>query len=153
MFYKYFFPGLSFVFWLCHGFESFGLQNFIIFMHSNVSIFSWDSWNFFCLFVLSRKNFPLFTFGMDEDLMLIRRRKVLNQFVNTALLFPLDFFFFVLTISSARSKVPENTNIRGLIANLWRLHEDVNWCLNTSCSSETNDYFVGWMNQNEKLGL
>ena len=59
-----------------------------------------------------------FTFGMDEDLMLVRRRKVLNQFVNTALLFPLNFFFFVLTISSARSKVPENTNIRGLIANL-----------------------------------
>ena len=55
---------------------------------------------------------------MDEDLMLVRRRKVLNQFVNTALLFPLDFFFFVLTISSARSKVPENTNIRGLIVNL-----------------------------------
>ena len=66
MFYKYFFPGLSFVFWLCHGFKFFGLQNFIIFMHSNVSIFSWDSWNIFCLFVLSRKNFPLFTFGMDE---------------------------------------------------------------------------------------
>lgn len=107
----------------------------------------------FFFFVLSRKNFPLLTFGMDEDLLLIRRRKVLNQFVNTALLFPLDFFFFVLTIPSARSKVPESTNIRGLIVNLWRVNEDINWYLNTSCSSERNDYFVGRMNQNEKLGL
>lgn len=82
-----------------------------------------------------------------------KKKKSVESICQYCTSFPLDFFFFVLTISSARSKVPENTNIRGLIKDLWRLHEDVNWCLNTSCSSETNDYFVSWMNQNEKLGL
>lgn len=87
-----------------------------------------------CLFYQERTF--LFAFGMDEDLMLIRRRKSVESPCQYCTSFSsLDFFFFVLTISSARSKVLKNTNIRGLIANLWRLHEDVNWCLNTSCSS------------------
>ena len=153
MFYKYFFPGLSFVFWLCHGFKFFGLQNFIIFMHSNVSIFSWDSWNFF-LFVCSiKRELSSLYFWDGWGFNARKKKKSVESICQYCTSFSFSLFFFVLTISSARSKVPENTNIRGLIANLWRLNEDVNWCLNTSCSSERNDYFVGRMNQNEKLGL
>lgn len=151
MFYKYFFPGLSFVFWLCHGFWVFWLAEFYnIYVTSNVSIFSGTAGiSSVCLFY-QEKNLSCFWDGWGFNAH--KKKKSVESICQYCTSFSLDFFLLVLTISVQEAKFLKIP----ILEDSLRIFEDsmrTNWCLNTSCSSETNDYFVSWMNQNEKLGL